>query len=348
MRLSSEPHCAFLTDNFPCMTILHGKSPCCRGRVRRFGARRRQCAACGKTWRVRKKKRGRKTVRVSVDVARRFVLNRILPTRAVRSGVRQTRNERQYRLSRSRAACARALPWPTLPDTGPLVAIADALVKYIGGEWHTWYFILVRRPDDDDAIILPPYHTRGTETVAGWRAAFDAQGASVLSRICALVCDGHRGLRYEALWREWVLQRCHFHLIARIQSRRSKWRTSQHRDEGWRIYGLVKRVLIVTEGTNLSPLIEELEEIAWRMPSPDLKNTLKGFVSHHGEFRSYLMRPDLRLPVTSNTAETLIGLIEDVSRRARGFQKISTFNEWVWCVIKVRKTIRCTPYKSTK
>jgi len=285
-------------------------------------------------------------MRTSAGIAERFVFNRVLPTRALRSGVRQTRNERQYRLTRSRGVCA-SLPYPDAPGSGPLIAIADALVKYIEGEWHTWYFILVRRPEDDHAVILPPYHRTGTETVVGWRAAFDAVDPVVRSRIVALVCDGHRGLRSEARWQGWHIQRCHFHLIARIQSRRSKWKTSQHWAEGKHIFALVKRVLTEQDKSLLQPLIEELEEIGWTNRSPEIRRTLAGFVSNHPEFRTYLNHPSLRLPTTSNTAEALIGLVEDVNRRARGFKGIVSFNEWILCVIKTRKTIRCAPPAST-
>lgn len=341
------PSFRFLSDHFSCMTNIHEKSPCCREDVRRFGGRRRQCVRCGKTWRVWKRKRGRKKIRVSPSIARQFVFHRVLPTRAPRAGVRHTRNERQYRLSRSRACCAQTLPWPSVPQEGPLIAIADALVKYIEREWHTWYFVLVRKREGGRAVILPAYHRKGTETVMGWRAAFDQAGEAVLSRIQALVSDGHRGLTFEAKWRGWLLQRCHFHLIARIQSRRSKWRTSQHTEEGRRIYGLVAQVLTAAEETRLPPLINALEEIAWHTPSHDLQRTLLGFVNHYEEFRTYLAHPLLRLPTTNNTAETLIGLVEDVSRRARGFRTISVFHEWVSCVIKTRRTIRCAPRKST-
>ena len=285
-------------------------------------------------------------MRVSTDIARRFVFNRMLPTRAPRAGVPHTRNERQYRLARSRSACA-SLSYPEAPTSGPIITIADALVKYIEGEWHTWYFILVRRPEDNEAVIMPPYHRRGTETVAGWRAAFDALDPAVRSRIVALVCDGHRGLRYEARWREWLLQRCHFHLIARIQSRRSKWRTSQHWAEGKRIFELVKRVLTEADATSLKDVLEELEEIGWTNRSPEIRRIIAGFMTNHLEFRTYLEYPSLRLPTTSNTAEALIGLVEDVSRRARGFKRIDTFNEWIVCVLKTRKRIRCAPPEST-
>src|SRR3990167_1503103 len=61
-----------LGAHFPCMKKLHAKSPCCRARVVKFGARRRQCAFCKKTWRLRKKKRGRSRLRGNSPLLLRF------------------------------------------------------------------------------------------------------------------------------------------------------------------------------------------------------------------------------------------------------------------------------------
>ena len=307
----------------------------------RFGRRRRQCGTCRKTWRVWKTKRGRKNLRVSTDLAHRFILHRVLPTRV------GNRNKLQYRLARSRTLCAQRLPWPTVPAHGTLIAVADALVKYLEGTWQTWYFILVRRPEDNEAVILPPFYQAGTETLSGWYEAFERVDPSVEKRITALVCDGHRGLSSVAKWRGWKLQRCQFHLVSRIQSRRSKWKSSQHYEEGKRLYALVKRVFTEPDESALQPLINELEEIGWHTSSRGLKDTLKGFVTNYEEFRTYLRHPELRLPITNNTAETLNSLIEEVCSRARGFKSISVLEEWITCICKTRKTIRCAPKKST-
>ncbi|MFO0971711.1 MAG: hypothetical protein U0520_05200 [Candidatus Saccharimonadales bacterium] len=42
------------------MEIRQQKSTCCSARVRRYGGKRRQCAACKQTWRVYPAKRGPK------------------------------------------------------------------------------------------------------------------------------------------------------------------------------------------------------------------------------------------------------------------------------------------------
>ena len=332
-----------LRDTFSCMLIQHEKSPCCRGAIRRFGGRRRQCIVCLKTWSVWRRKQGKKRLRVSVDLAHRFVFARLLPTRAERSGHPQSRNERQYRLAASRHQCAASCPWPSPPETGTLIAVADALVKRVGRRWRTVYLILVRPVEDDEAIILPPFHREGTETVIGWRQAFDALPEGVRSRIAALVCDGHRGLVHEALWRGWVLQRCHFHLIARIQGRLSKWRTGRNSAEGHRIFSLVKHVLTAAESVQLHPAITRLEECAWDARSPELKGILSGFVNHYMDYRAYLKFPGLRLPTTNNTTEALISCIEELCRRARGFTSFNTFCEWTTALVKTRCAIKCRP-----
>lgn len=314
-----------------------------RRSVRRFGGRRRLCTRCDRTFRVSRHGRGRPRVRVSPERAHRFVLHRVLPIRALHPGPHRSRNQQQYRLAQSRARCVASCPWPPVPPAGPLIAIADAIVKYLQGAWHTWYFIVVRRPEEHDSVILPPCHRQGTETVAGWSEAFARIDASVLSRIHALVCDGHRGLVYEAKRRSWILQRCHFHLIARLQGRRSKWKMSRNREEGERIYTLVQEVLTTRDTSRIMPALTALEEISWTSSSPEIRKVLAGFINYYEDFRTYLAHPALRLPTTNNTVEALISLVEEISSRARGFRRIATFHEWIICTIKTRKKIRCAP-----
>lgn len=321
----------------------HQKSPCCQGSVKRIGARRRQCLECNKTWSTWKRKRGRKKLRVSSLIAKRFVLARRLPTRCFDERKKRTRNKNQYRLAKSRTKCADDCPWPAVPPKGSLIVVADALVKYVERKWYTWYFILVRGIDDTRATILPPFYLQGTETVRGWKLAFDHVEQAVLQRMVALVSDGHRGLIYEAKWRGWHIQRCHFHLIARLQSRRSKWKTSRHFEEGNHIYALVKKAL--DEPWLNQNILNELEEISWTNRSPEIRSVLAGFVNHVEEYRTYLAHQELQLPTTNNTAETTIGLVEEVCRRARGFKTVLITNEWIMVVVKTRKSISCAPKK---
>lgn len=236
------------------MNKIHEKSPCCRGDIRRYGRRRRQCSICHKTWSVWQKKRGRKRIRVNIVSAVAFIEHCRTPIRK-QAG---TRNKNQYRLARSRQHLVSTVPWPSVPQKGNLIVVADALVKYLEKGWHAWYLILVR-----------------------------------------------------------------------------------HYEEGKRIYELVKTVLTAPDEQILAPVINELEEISWTSNSPGIRTVLGGFVNHYQDYRTYLTRSDLRLPTTNNTAETLVGLIEELSRRGRGFRTVQTFNKWIAAIIKIRKTVRC-------
>lgn len=326
----------------------HEKSPCCREKIRRFGNRRRQCSGCGKTWSVWKRKLGRRHIRISANLAHSFVLGQLLPIRSKRSGQPQTRNQKSYRLSLSRKKCATFCPWPEIPQDVSLIMVADALVKYVGKQWHTWYIMLVRPVDEEFAYVIPSYHEKGAETVGGWQRALRTIEQSTISRIKALVCDGHRGLVFGARQREMIVQRCHFHLISRIQSRRSKWKTGRHQTEGQKIYNLARQILTEPNDSVLQPLVNDLEEYSWTTHSKDLQGCLSGFVSYHKDFRSYLRYPELKLPTTSNSAEAMIGLIENVCRKARGFTSVKTTDEWIISVLKTRKIIKCAPAKLNK
>jgi hypothetical protein len=224
-----------------------------------------------------------------------------------------------------------------------LIAVADALVKRFGYSWHTWYFILVRPVDSDQAIVLTPYHCRGRESVAGWVATFGTAPQIILARILALVCDGHPGLVRETKMRSWLLQRCHFHLLASIQGRRSKWIWGRHRAEGQRLFDLVKTILCHPHEQALGPAIKALEKLGQQTASPVLQAIISGFITNYRDYRTYLTHPDLRLPTTNNTAETLISQIEGLCQRAHGFPNAAVCNEWITVLIKTRDSIKCRP-----
>lgn len=107
---------------------------------------------------------------------------------------------------------------------------------------------------------------------------------------------------------------------------------------------LLVREAFETKDTNILALtLARIEEYAWHIHSRELKNVLLGFVNHADDYRTYLRYPNLRLPVTNNTAETLVGLVEELGRRARGFRTINALQEWIIALVKVRKKIRCAP-----
>jgi hypothetical protein len=323
------------------MKNLHAKSPCCRGKIYRFGNRRRQCSICKKTWRTRQKKRGRKKKRVTNDFAVRYLNNQVPPSSALASLRNTNERKTQRQLEQSIDYFLKHISWPELPRQGSLVLIADAMVKYIEKSWHTFYFMLIKRANENEALIAKPYTQRGTENAQGWRRAIDSLPKPTRACIKAMVCDGHGGLTSYAFWTKWSIQRCNFHLIARIQSRRSKWKSGRHREEGQLVYDLVNQALTTTDEKVLDDCIMCIEEISWTSKSPGLRKVLSGFVKNHQDFRTYLYMPELNLPRTNNTAESLIGCVQNLNFRAKGFATLTSLTKRIHALIKHKKKIKC-------
>ena len=252
----------------------------------------------------------------------------------------------KYHLKKSRQKFVLKTSWPSLPQRQPLIAIADAMVRYTKKGWHTFYFVLLRSAGGNCAVIAKPYVQRGTETYLGWSEALERLPQRAKSSIAALVCDGHSGLVNCARKYGWIVQRCHFHLIARLQSRRSKWRTGRHQEEGKRIYVLVDKVLTTKNKKTILRALVELEEIGWLSSSPEIARTLSGFVKHYEDYRTYLKYPELNLPKTSNTAESFIGCIQKLCQRTRGFASLDSLKEWIEALIKYKKIIKCNGMKN--
>lgn len=331
------------------MKKIHAKSPCCRGRIIKFGSRRRQCVICQKTWRVRQKKRGRKSKRVSADLFAKYIYGEI-PTSYVSSRIRkgQSKDQRERAIRKSLKRFADNSSWPQLPHHEPLVAIADAMIITIDKKAYTFYFILIRKAADKQAVIAAPYISEETESYEGWREAFAQLPELTLVSINALVCDSHRGLQYIARRKKWIIQQCNFHLIARIQGRRSRFICSQHRQEGERLYQLVNKVITHPAEEAVLDTVREIWELSRQTRSKNLKIYLSGFTRKYWEYRSYLQYPELHLPRTTNSIESLIGSIRKLSHRAHGFRTIESFTLWIDALLKKKKFATCNGSLPTK
>lgn len=317
------------------MANQHAKCPRCERRGTRWGNRRRRCEACSVTWRIRKKKRGRKRIRSRGQQAIRYLHNREPNT------LRFTDATRSYRRVLSRNRLMKNRSWPTPPQTGPLILIADAFLQWIENSWYTWYCIFVRTSDGEDATILPPFCRRGTEVPLGWQEAFAALPHALLAQCVALVCDGHNGLIIEARRRGWFIQRCHFHLLARLQSHRSRWRQGQHQKEGEEIHKAVVEILTAPAEKISAGILSQLALLGRATTSREVCRVILGLLTNHREYRTYLQHPELHLPTTNNTAEAFIGLLRKICQRAHGFRTLQSLNAWIEAFIKVQKTMKC-------
>lgn len=331
------------------MKNLHEKSPCCRGEILRFGKRRRQCKLCKKTWRVWKKKRGRKRKRAEKTLFRKY-LNHEIPTIYALARIRKGKSEdqRQRDLRRSLKKFVDDTPWPSLPYGEPVISVADAMMITVNKKIYAFYFVFVRRVLDTKAAIAAPYVKEGKESYEGWQEAFAALPQAVLASIYALVCDGHMGLIYLAKRKSWLVQRCNFHAIARLQGRRSRWARSRHRKMGEFLYQLMNDALTNPSEEAALDSVRKLWEISRQTSSKNLKTYLSGFTRYYWEYRTYLQYPQLHLPRTSNSIESIIGSIRRLCNRTHGFRTINSLKLWVHALLKNKKFATCNGYLSTK
>lgn len=289
------------------------------------------------------KKRGRKQKRVPKELVAKY-FSRSLPSfyakAKEKNGIPDTD---EYRLKKSRDLFMRNTKWPPLPKIGKLILVADAKKKKIRGRMTTIYFILVRSVSETVAFAHRPHIEDDEESVAGWDRAFDTLPEDTQKRVLALVCDGHRGLVYSAKWRGWKLQRCHFHLLKNLTVRRSTKSTRGNAQIGTKILALTQIVLTTKNKEKLSHATNQLEAIGWEAKSGSLGIVIAGFLNHLDEYRTYLLFPELRLPRTSNSAESFIGGLQKVFSQAHGFSTKKSFSAWTEAYVKWRKKITCNP-----
>src|SRR3989304_3909078 len=157
------------------MKNLHAKSPCCREKIIRFGSRRRQCVSCRKTWRIRQKKKGRKTNRPVIDLVEKYLKGEIPSLhRAARCQNRFSEAQLQRRLKKSLERFVLKTPWPGFGDNHSFIVIADAAMIKVQSEIYTFYFMLFRPTNSNQAIIAKPYIQKDKESWLGWDRGFSA------------------------------------------------------------------------------------------------------------------------------------------------------------------------------
>lgn len=326
----------------------HAKSTCCQGRIIKFGNRRRQCIVCRKTWRVHRKKVGRKVKREQSDFVMKYLDREVLPLYALAKVRNTSERQLQLRLRRSLDLFLKQTSWPVVPSDKPLIAIADAMVITLKHITYACYFILLREVNSTRAIVTEPCIKLGAESGQAWCEVFNRLSEGTRLNIVALVCDGQRGLVSLSRHNNWLLQRCNFHLLAAIQGRRSRWIRSRHRDLGQLLYKSADTILTSLDEIKIASSLAQLKVIAQDTNSPILRKILKGFLNSYPDFRTYLYYPELNLPRTSNSIESLISCVRELCHRARGFRTMEALTLWINALLKHKQTTVCNGSSPTK
>jgi len=299
------------------MTPIHAKSPCCGALVRRFGKRRRQCIHCKRTWRIRKKKLGRKRTRHTKALLNRILIN----------GNTLAQEKRNFHGLQAVSIAARfaqvlrayvATPAPRLPK-GPYTLIVDGVYfKFKRKEW-VMYLMALKPVHSHRMYFLDPVLFPGRERLEEWYKAIDTISPKTGKQIKALVSDGLRGFQRLATSHGWAHQRCHFHLLASLVrgkgKRRYLTRGSGVRDK---ILDSVRVLLaddsIEKRNRTRSMLRRHIDNPT--CPSYVRKHVLEFFEREH-DFRSYLAHPKLSLPITTSAMESTGRLVRKATRTAR-------------------------------
>lgn len=325
----------------------HAKSPCCNAPVRRYGKRRRQCTQCSSTWRIRQKRRGRKQARTTASLLTDTIQHKeTLVQRSRRSQLSAAVLQKRHRYQLA-SYCARDSVVPS--PSGKLILILDGVwFQFQDARWVV-YLLAVRPIRSTIATFLDPIFLPGRESLSSWRYVLTQVPHHLKRHIVAMVADGFSGVETLAAEHGWVLQRCHFHLIAELQRMRGVGKRVQYPKIREAIYWSVREVLETTDQRRLSELVRILHRRAANPYCPHwMGMRVREFLRHIDDFRAYQNHPELRLPSTTNTVESMGRTIRDVVRRSHGFRTPQSLRQWVTAQLRICPTRKCNPKKFPK
>lgn len=330
-----------------CMSKQHMKSPCCQGKIIRFGQRRRQCSICKNTWSIHPKKRGRKSKRTNTDLVKYYLSNGSLNLDKHAGKLGITVPALRKRIRKSLELLLAKEQWLGPPKDKEFIAVIDALLEQIftgrRKRYYTIYFVLLRPTDSDEAIILKPVIYPRYENGTDWQRALGKIPKSVRNRILALVGDGEPSFITIARENDWPLQRCHFHLLAELYRSASRKRKSKNRKLVDKIESLVRSIITTTDNKKLNDDLGKIFKLINDSNIPVRIKTrfLKGFYRNYQLYRTYLNHPRLNLPVTSNSCETICRIVGKFLSKVHGLNTARSLIKWIEALALIRKRISC-------
>jgi len=322
------------------MVSHHSKSRCCHAAIIRYGGKRRQCVDCKKTWTIRPKRQGRKTIQSPAHLIVSYFSRAISNVRTMAERRHWGRDRAQRMLARSlrKYVASHNQDWARfIPEHGRLIAVADGIWHRIGEKKITVYVILLRSVQSNRAVICPPVFVPGWEDRHGWEQAFASLPDTISSRICSLVCDGHVALVALGKRERWHIQRCHFHLIANL----NMYLGTRKNAAANTILSLVQRLITTANPITSREICAKLRHIRATSKSRGVRRVLGGLETHYRDFQTYARHPNLSLPLTTNSAESCISGMRDLMHRCRGFRSWDAMCAWLTGYTIWKRTIQC-------
>lgn len=319
------------------MTNQQKKSECCGAKILRFGGKRRCCKSCRKTWRVQPAKRGRKALRKQVNYLNRvFVNNFTVKQLGFHSSVSVGAIYKRFSgnvnnvVEEKRRVYIRG---------AKLILVIDGQWQYFKGELWTMYFISVKSISSQTVTILDPVMRQGKECGSVWSEIFDAIPPGIRKRVVAVVSDGIRGIEGVAENNDWILQRCHFHLLSSLQKMRGKRATTNGRAVREEIYNSVKIAIQETSNYRLDILCKRLAVLAQDSGCPKMMRMIvRDFLRKSDYFRNYLIYPELNLPTTTNVMESVNSFVR---RKTKPISTSKSWFKWTTTIIRLKSKFIC-------
>jgi hypothetical protein len=236
-----------------------------------------------------------------------------------------------------------ARPSPQAIPRGSLVLLADGLwFEFKGVPW-VLYLRALKACRGSQATFLDPVLLPGREGANCWQQAIDAIPPNVRKRVRA---NDLPGMLKIARRQQWLLQLCHFHLLLKLQAQRGRVRKRLQggavREE---IQRLIRSALELPDGRQLHAVIRRLQYLAeGDCGTERIQAMVREFLKTILYYRTYLTRPELGLPKTTNSIESMCRLMREMFRSSRAGSNPGSVLLWATALIRLRPTIVCNGY----
>jgi transposase-like protein len=230
--------------------------------------------------------------------------------------------------------------FPGFIPYGKLILLADGVHYRFNGHDFVLYLLVIKQISQNKGYFLDPILLKGRESYGRWNRVLRSISPEIRYRIVALVSDDFRGSERVVSEREWVWQRCHFHLLYQLYrrlGRRKSWSPTRRLKE--EAYLLVKTILREGDEQILKKEIDQLKFIRKdKLLSAKFRSILNGFLSSTEQFRSYLKYPELHLPVTNNSLESTAGVVRKQTGKLNTPQSLEV---WTKGLLRMRQSVVC-------
>lgn len=236
-----------------------------------------------------------------------------------------------------------ARPSPQQIPRGPLVLLADGLWFDFAGRPWVLYLTALKSCTGTHAIFLDPRLFPDKEGASRWRQVVASLPPAIRQRVQGLVVDNLPGMQKLAAQHGRVLQLCHFHLLMKLQVRRSGVRYALRggtvRAE---LDGLIRNAIVLPDGRRLDRTLLRLRRLAaGDCGTLRIQTTVREFLHRVMFYRAYLTYPQLDLPTTTNAVESMGRLVREMFRRNRAGSNPASLLRWATAFIRMRPRINC-------